>query len=67
VAVPAQDRGRCYQQSEAATGGQQSNEGCDHRSIGPAEPRPGCAALQHRQLMPQDEDLNLVGRIGAGA
>jgi hypothetical protein len=47
--------------------GQQSTEGGDHGSIGPADPWPRSVALQDGQLMTQDEDLDLLGRVGAGA
>jgi hypothetical protein len=59
LSVPAQDRRRCDQQSESATSGQQSGEGCDQGSVGPADLWPWCASLQHRQLMAQDEDLDV--------
>jgi hypothetical protein len=55
VSVPAQDRRRRDQQSATATGGQESAEGGDHGSIGPADPWPRSAALQNGQLMTQDE------------
>jgi hypothetical protein len=67
VSVPAQDRRRCDQQSAAATSGQESAEGGDHGSIGPADPWPRSAALENGQLMTQDENLDLLGRVGAGA
>jgi hypothetical protein len=50
-----------------ATRGQQSAEGGDHGSIGPADLWPRSAALQYGQLMTKDEDLDLLGRVGAGA
>jgi hypothetical protein len=67
VPVPAQYRRRRNQQSAAATGGQQSAEGGEHRSIGPADPWRRPTTLQHGQLMTQDEDLDLLCRVGAGA
>jgi hypothetical protein len=41
VSVPAQDRCGCEQQSAAAMSGQESAEGGDHGSIGPADPGRG--------------------------
>jgi hypothetical protein len=52
---------------EAATGGQESAEGGYHGSIGPADPWPRSVALQNGQLITQDENLDLLGRVGAGA
>lgn len=63
--VPAQDRGRCDQQPESATGGYKPGEGSDHGSVGPTHPRPWRASLQHTHLMSQDEDLDLFRRVGA--
>jgi hypothetical protein len=48
------------------TSGQESAEGGDHGSIGPADPWPRLAALQNWQLMTQDENLDLFGCVGAG-
>jgi hypothetical protein len=64
--VPAQDGGWCDQKSAAAASGQQSGEGGDDGAVGPVDPWSGCASLQHGQLMAQDEDLDLVGGVGAG-
>jgi len=66
VPVPAQDGDRGDQQSAAAKRGQQSAECRDHDSIAPADPRSRFASLQDSQLMAQDEDLDLVGGVGAG-
>jgi hypothetical protein len=49
------------------TSGQESAEGGDHGSIGPVDPWPRSAALQNCQLMTQDENLDLLGCVGAGA
>jgi hypothetical protein len=58
LAMPAQDRCRCEEESEAATGGEQSGESSDHGAVGLADPRPGCASSEHSQSMAQDEDLD---------
>jgi hypothetical protein len=47
--------------------GQQSAEEGDHGSVGPADPGLRSVALQHGQLMTQDENLDLFGRVGTGA
>jgi hypothetical protein len=64
--VPTQDRRRRDQQSAAVTRGQQPGEGGDHGSIGPADPWPRSVALQNGQLMTQEENLDLLGCVGAG-
>ena len=65
LTVPAQDRGWCDQESVAATSWEQAADGGDHGAVALVDPRLGCASLQHGQLMAQDEDLDLVGGVGA--
>ena len=67
VSVPAQDRGGRDQQSAAAMSGQQTAEGGDRGSVGPADPWPWSVALQRGHVMTQDENLDLLGRVGTGA
>jgi hypothetical protein len=67
LTVPAQDRGWSNQESAAAMSGEQPGEGGDHGAVVPIESRPGRASLQYCQLMAQDEDLDLVGGVGADA
>jgi hypothetical protein len=42
-------------------------ESGDESSVAPAHPRPYGAALQHRKLVTQDQDLDLLGRVGSSA
>jgi hypothetical protein len=68
LSVPAQDRGRCDQQPESATGGYKPGEGGDHGSVGPPHTGPWCASLQRSQLMPQDEmsiSFSAASRVAA--
>jgi hypothetical protein len=65
LTVPAQDRRRGDQESAAATSGEQSGEYGDHGAVAPVEPRSWCASLQDGQLMAQNEDLDLLGGVGA--
>jgi hypothetical protein len=64
--MPAQDRCRGGQQSAAAMSGQKSGEDGDHGPVTLTDLWSGCAALQHGKLMAQNEDLDLVGGVGAG-
>jgi hypothetical protein len=61
-----QDRGRSNQEAAAPSSRKQSGKGGDHGAVAPADPVPWCASLQHGHLMAQDEDLDLVGGVGAG-
>jgi len=65
--VPAQDGGGRDDQPESATGRQQLCEHGDHGSVSPGHPRPWGASLQHGDLMAQDEDLDVLGGVGADA
>jgi hypothetical protein len=42
-------------------------QGGDHCSVGPAHPGSGSAPLEYRQLVAQDQDLDLLGGVGSGA
>jgi hypothetical protein len=67
LAVPAQDRGRGDQQTEAAACWQQPGEGSDDSSVDPPQPWPWSASLQHGQLVTQEQDLDVLGRVGTSA
>ena len=65
--VPAQDcRGR-DKEAELSTGGEHTGQSGDQGSVGPADPRSRSTPLEHRELMAQDEDLDLLGGVGPGA
>jgi hypothetical protein len=58
--VPTQDcRGR-DEEADSAAGGKQPGQTGDQGSVGPADPRSRTAPLQHRELVTQDEDLDLL-------
>jgi hypothetical protein len=48
-------------QRESAANWQQSGEGGDHGSVGPAHPWTRCASSKDGELVAQDEDLDLLG------
>ena len=64
---PAQDRGGRDEHSEASARSEESGQGGDQGSLGPADPRSGSAPLQHSELVAQNEDLDLLGGVGSGA
>jgi hypothetical protein len=61
--VPAQDRGGRDKETESPASGEQPNQGGNQGSVGPADPRPRTAPLQHSKLVAQDEDLDLLGGV----
>jgi hypothetical protein len=67
LAVPAQDGGRCDQLPEASADREQSDEGGDQGAVGPGHPRARRAPSKHGELVAQDQDLDLFGRVGSGA
>jgi hypothetical protein len=67
LAVPPQDGSRGDEQPEAPADREQPGEGSDQGAISPAHPRARRAPLEHRELVAQDQDLDLLGRIGTGA
>jgi hypothetical protein len=46
--------------------GQQPGQRGQHRPVGPQQPRVLDLALEHGQLMAQDEDFGVLGAVGAG-
>ena len=65
--VPAQDGCGRDEHPESSAGGEQSGQGGDQGSVGPADPRSRSAPMEHRELVAQDEDLDLLGGVGPGA
>jgi hypothetical protein len=65
--VPAQDRRGRDEEAESPAGGEQTGQGGDQGSVGPVHPGSRTAPLQHRELVAQDEDLDLFGGVGSGA
>jgi hypothetical protein len=62
--VPAQNRRWCDRQAQATSWRQQPGYRGDDRSVGSAQPWLPGSALQHDQLLAQDEDLDLFGLVG---
>jgi hypothetical protein len=68
IGVPAQQRprgGNPLQLTEPA-GRQQPGQRGQNRPVSPGQPRRPRLALEHGELVAQDEDLGVFGAIGAG-
>lgn len=45
--------------------GQQPRQRCEHGTVSLVRPRPGDPPTQHRDLMPEDQDLRILGGVAA--
>jgi hypothetical protein len=64
VAMPAQQRGRLHEQLAPGWTGQQPHQPGQHRPacpVRPVHPRPGHLAWQHRDLLPQHQQIGVLG------
>ena len=68
VGVPAQQGARGDDQAQLAevAAGQQPGQRGQDRPVGPGQPRCPGLALEHGDLVAQDEDLGVLGPVGAG-
>ncbi len=68
VGVPAQQGTRGDDQAQLAelAAGQQPGQRSQDRPVGPGQPRGLHLALEHGDLMTQDEDLGVLGAVGTG-
>jgi hypothetical protein len=64
--VPGEQRGGCHDPVQPQMLGQQSRERADHRAVGPVWFRAGDLAAQYGDLLPQYQDLHVLGGIAAG-
>lgn len=64
--VPPEQRGGCDDPVQQQVLRQQPPERGDHRAVGPFRFRAGDLATQDCDLMPQDQDLCLLGSVTAG-
>src|ERR1035438_4597101 len=65
AAVPGQQRARCDEPMGAQHGGQQPGERRQDRSVGPVRLGPGDLTPEHCDLMTEDHDLRVLGRLAA--
>ena len=59
--MPAQDRARGDQAMAAQRSGQPPHEGGEHGPVRPVQPWPWVAAAQDGDLVPQHEELDVLG------
>jgi hypothetical protein len=59
--VPGEQRAGCHDPVQPQVPGQQPRQRGDHRAVSPVRLRAGDLAAQDRDLVPQDQDLNLLG------
>jgi hypothetical protein len=66
--VPAQQgpRGDDQAQLTELAAGQQPGQRGQHRPVGPGQPRGLDLALKNSDLVPQDQDLRVLGPVGPG-
>jgi hypothetical protein len=66
--MPAQQGARGDDQAQLAemTAGQQPGQRGEHRPVSPGQPRTLDLALEHGDLMAQDQDLRILGPVGPG-
>jgi hypothetical protein len=62
AAVPAKHGTRGDQPVYPQTPGQEADQRGEDRAIGPVQVRPGMGAAQHGNLVPQHEQLDVLGR-----
>jgi hypothetical protein len=64
--VPGEQRGGRHDPVQLQVPGQQPRQRCDYCAVGPVWLRAGDLAAQDRDLVPQDQDLNVLGDAAAG-
>ncbi len=64
--VPREQRGGCHDPVQPQVPGQQPHERGYHRTVGPVRFRAGDLAAQDCDLVPQYQDLHVLGGVAAG-
>jgi hypothetical protein len=62
--MPAEHGGRGDQSMRARHPGQQPDQDGEHGAVGPVQSRLRVLSAQDGVLVPQDEDLQILGRVG---
>jgi hypothetical protein len=63
--VPGEQGAGCHDPVQPQVGGQQPRQRGDHRTVSPVRLRAGDLAAKDRDLVPQDQDLHLLGGAAA--
>jgi hypothetical protein len=66
VPVPGEQGAGCHDPVQPQVPGQQPGERGDHGAVSPVRLRAGNLAAQDRDLVPQHQDLNILGGVAAG-
>jgi hypothetical protein len=61
--VPGQQRAGGHNPVQPQAARQQPRQGSEHGTVSPARPRAGDLAPQHRDLVPEDQDLDILDSI----
>jgi hypothetical protein len=61
--VPSQQRGRGHDAVQPQATGQQPRQGGEHGTVSPVQPRAADLTTRHRDLMPQNQDLSVLGGV----
>jgi hypothetical protein len=60
--MPSQERGRLHQPSPPDRARQEPRKPGQHRAVGPVKPGSGHLPAEHRDLVPQHQQLRVLGR-----
>jgi hypothetical protein len=63
--VPGQQGARCHDPVQPQVSGQQPGQRGEHGTVSPVRPRARGLTPQHRDLMPQDQDLRILSGVTA--
>jgi len=64
ASMPSQDGSRCHQPVLAQQSGESANQRGEHSAIGLVQPRARVGPAQHGDLVPQYQQLHVLGRGG---
>ena len=64
--VPAQQRGRSREEDRPTGAGEQPGQRREHDPVGGLQLRPVYLAAEHRDLVAQDEEFDVLGAVVAG-
>jgi hypothetical protein len=62
--APTEDRGRGDEPVRRQRPGQEPDQGGEHGTVGPVQPRRRVLPAQDRVLVTEDQDLRIFGRAG---
>ena len=63
--MPGQQRARGHDPVQPQPTGQQPGQGGEQRTVSPVQLRAGDLTTKHRDLVPEDQDLRVLGSVTA--